>query len=543
MGLNQQSRARRFPAGPGEAPVKSAIRRTCCLVIALGATAGLAPAAPSLQDQAEAMVAEVTKAGAVVGVSAVELRSGRVLVAINDSQPLTPASNQKVLTSVFALCRLGGDFKFYTGVLQAGADLLIAGEGDPALGDPIIAGETGTSIYAEPDRWAAAAVKAGIKQVRSVLVLEDGRRSFYGADWPVAQRDRWYAAPIALLNFNDNCFDVTFAAAAGGAIVPVIHPESRFTQVANRLTTGGKQQVWSLQTSGNDSTLTLTGGVKGANSEPANVAMKHPPLVLGRVFAERLMRAGVQVGGVRAVEPHEVDWASASVLSRSETPLEVVMKRACKRSLNMMAEGMFLRAGDGTWEGSREMMHAELVRRFGLRPADLTIRDGGGLSQGNKVTPTAMTTILRGVLYRPDRDLLLRSLAIGGVDGTLANHMTAAPCKGRVAGKTGYIAGVSTLSGYVCDRQGVGRVAFSVLVNRVGGLAQARQLQEMICRILIEDIDRADETAAKAAAAKQAGAGGGKDAEKPGDGAKEKPASAGKTARRQIPPPGKKAAK
>jgi D-alanyl-D-alanine carboxypeptidase/D-alanyl-D-alanine-endopeptidase (penicillin-binding protein 4) len=548
MGLNQQFRT--YPlkrAGHEEEPVKSVFARVCLIVIALSAIAHCAlaaPPAPSLQEQAEAVVAEAAKGGMVIGVSAVEIRTGRVLVAVNDSRPLTPASNQKVLTSAFALCRLGGGFKFYTGVLQAGADLLVAGEGDPTLGDPYIAGENGASIYAEPDRWAAAVVQAGIKKVRNVLVLEDGRRGFFGADWPVSQRDRWYAAPIALLNFHDNCFDVTFAAAAGGGLVPVVRPESRFIQVANRLTAGGRQQVWSLHGNATDSAITLTGSVKQANGEPASVAVKHPPLLLGRVVAERLVRAGVQVGGVRTVGPGEIDWASATVLERTETPLSAVMRRACKRSLNMMAEAMFLRAGDGTWEGSREMMHAELVLRFGLRPADLTVRDGGGLSQGNKVTATAMTTVLRGVLYRPDRDLLLRSLAIGGVDGTLASHMTTPPCKGRVAAKTGYIAGVSTLSGYLTDKQGVGKVAFSVLCNRVGGgLGQARQLQETLCRILLGDIDRAEATA-KAAEAKAAGAGSGPvDVAESGAGeAKGESAASGKTPRRQVPPPGKKTA-
>jgi len=446
---------------------------------------------PSLQDLAAELTAALTRSGAAVGVSAIELRSGSVLIDIDADEPLAPASNQKILTSAFALSRLGAGFRFLTGVFAVGGDLLVAGDGDPTLGDPLLAADANGSIYAEPDRWAAAAKAAGLRSIRHVLVLRDPRGELRCGDWPAGQLDHWYAAPVALLNFHDNCFDVTFRAAPTGGVEPVVRPESRYIRVIDRLSRGGKH-LWSLRDDDAEAAVTLAGSASKPSDEPFSVAVRNPPMLLGRVFADRLVRAGLAVAGeVRAAWPGEIDWPSARLLARSETPLAVVMRRANKCSLNMMAEAMFLRAGDGTWAGSREMMEAELAKRFGLRAGELTVRDGSGLSRANRAAPAALTRVLREMLWRADRSLLLDSLPAGGVDGTLEGRFTAAAVRGRVVAKTGTVAGVSALSGYVADRRGVGRVAFSVLVNRLrDGAAAARHLQDAIVGLLIADLDR-----------------------------------------------------
>jgi D-alanyl-D-alanine carboxypeptidase/D-alanyl-D-alanine-endopeptidase (penicillin-binding protein 4) len=84
--------------------------------------------------------------------------------------------------------------------------------------------------------------------------------------------------------------------------------------------------------------------------------------------------------------------------------------------------------------------------------------------------------------------VLLASLPIAGVDGTLSERMTDGPAKGLVLGKTGWIAGVCSLSGYVLDDQGRAAMAFSILANGVrGGEASlAKAMQDGICGMLAE---------------------------------------------------------
>jgi len=457
------------------------------ICLASPAAAQESPAA-DLQKQVTELAEAFEKSNkALVGVSVVNLRSQKSVAAFHDGQLMVPASNQKLLTSAAALAKLGTDFKFTTTVYLAGKDLLVVGDGDPTLGDPVLAQEANRTIYGDLDAWSAA-VKAKVgARIEGDLLVCSSRDAFRSPDWPKAQYDRWYAAPVAELNFNNNCLDVGFVA-KGGATVPVIVPETRFIQVVNKLQKGPKH-LWALRCNADDSTVTLTGTVSQAASEPLSIAVNNPPLLLGRVLADRLARAGIHLGGsVRLVNASAVDLAKAQAICQTSTPLANVLRRANKRSLNMTAECLFLRVGDGAWPGSARIVTETLAKAYQLRPEQFTISDGGGLSRKNAVTPGAITQILSGVLKRKDANTFLDSLPVSGVDGTMEHRLSRLPYQGRVLGKTGYVAGVSTLSGYILDGAGRPAYAFSVLVNKIAGPAEAKKLEEDICILLVDTL-------------------------------------------------------
>ena len=132
-----------------------------------------------------------------------------------------------------------------------------------------------------------------------------------------------------------------------------------------------------------------------------------------------------------------------------------------------------------------------LVETLGLTEGSFEVRDGSGLSNGNRVSPAAMTRLLSAMLRRPASEQFVSSLPISGTDGTLTRRLNDALCRRRIRAKTGYIAGVSALSGYVCDNDGRPRIAFSVLVNRIptGKGFKAKQLQDAVCRSLAQRLD------------------------------------------------------
>jgi len=470
-----------------------------CLGIPALAVGAEAKDAPSLQQAVAALAADYEKrSGAVVGVSAVDLPSGRAVVSVRAGELFIPASNQKLLTSAFALAKLSGDFRFTSAVYRLGGNLLVFGDGDPTVGDPVLAAAAGRSIYAELDRWSAAISKAvGAKLDGDILVcgLADAGR-YRHADWPKSQHHRWYAAPVAGLNFHNNCFDVTFVR-DGREVRPEVQPAGGFI----RLVTGvklGRRHIWSLLSSADDSTVTITGTIIGTVSKPVSVAVNNPPLLLGRVLADRLRRAGVTLGGkVRQVNVSDLEWPNTKPICLTRTPLAVAMTRANKRSLNMAAECIFLRAGDGTWAGSAAEMTAALVKTYGLTAGSFSVADGGGLSRRNRIAPAAMTKLLAAVAERKDARILLASLPISGIDGSMRARLAARPYRGRVLGKTGSLAGVSCLSGYVLDERGRPAVACCVFVNRAAAKPYPpRQLADKVCRLLVDRLDRRSAPAA-----------------------------------------------
>ncbi len=442
---------------------------------------------PRVMEQLQAM----GKAKSPVGACAVSLSDGRELLAWQADKLFAPASNMKLLTSCFALARLGGDFRFATVVYTSGDDVLVKGDYDPILGDPVVAEANQKSIYAEMDLWAGAIKADAVKNrsgraVGNVIVIARGG-NYRHKDWPKDQYADWYCAPIAELNFNDNCFDVRFNKGKDGTLAPLVSPESRFIEVVNNTKRG--KGSYNLVYNRDESQITLSGKAGFNMTNPVSWALSNPPLMLGRVLADRIEKAGLKVEGeVRMVPAEQAGLDKAKALIQTTTPLSMVMNRANKKSVNMIAEGMFLRAGDGTFEGSAQIETETLQKSYGLEAESFSIRDGSGFSRNDRVSPRAMVTLLAAVLKRPDSKVLLDSLPISGTDGTLSKRLKEPPYRGRVLGKTGYIAGVSCLNGYVLDAESKPAVAYSVLLN-TGDITRARQTEEMVCRALVDMLD------------------------------------------------------
>ena len=433
-----------------------------------------------------------------VGVSVVELNGSKPLVSIRQDDLFMPASNMKLLTSAFALARLSSSYQFTTKACLLGKNLCVLGSGDPTFGDPVLAGEANTTIYAEVDRWAAEIKKAAPDGVEGDILVFRAfapgwtvrQDSFRHADWNPKQYHTWYEAPVGAVNFNNNCIDVTFQVAKG-QITPVLSPHSRFWEVINRLQfRSDGDQAWSLLLSSDDSVLTLKGTIKSATDDPINVAVNNPLLLAGRVLADRLVASGVYFRGhILEGDPNLYAAADATKpICQTLTPLPLVIRRANKHSLNMAAECIFLRAGDGTWAGSAPLLVQTVEQNYGLTAASLEIHDGSGLSRKDHVSPAAMTRLLAALATGRDSKVILDSLPISGTDGTLEDRMKAAPYKGRVLAKTGYIAGASCLSGYVLDKSGKPALAFSILTNSFA--SPTKSLQDSICQMLVDHVGK-----------------------------------------------------
>ena len=94
-------------------------------------------------------------------------------------------------------------------------------------------------------------------------------------------------------------------------------------------------------------------------------------------------------------------------------------------------------------------------------------------------------TLLLWMARQPRGDAFRKTLAVGGVDGTLEKRFTGTDVRGRVFAKTGYIAGVRSLSGYLLTKQGRW-LAASFLFNRTGG--DAKRAIDDVCELLIRNL-------------------------------------------------------
>jgi D-alanyl-D-alanine carboxypeptidase/D-alanyl-D-alanine-endopeptidase (penicillin-binding protein 4) len=161
-----------------------------------------------------------------------------------------------------------------------------------------------------------------------------------------------------------------------------------------------------------------------------------------------------------------------------------------KNSNNFMAEMILKTLGaqfvgiPGTTASGVEMVRA-FLSGIGVSPAAITLADGSGLSDDDRVTARLIAEVL--MKGRADFEIgpeLVTSLPIGGADGTLNDRFGGEQARRRVRAKTGRVSGCVSLAGYVANRDA--RVfAFAILANQPRGTLEAvhRTLDRLVDEI------------------------------------------------------------
>lgn len=506
-----------------ESPARRAIRfLTASLIVGIFCVSPAVSAA-DLDDAVRRLVRQGQPKGSSISVSIRDLSTGAEVSAWEADRPLIPASNMKVLTTGAALVALGPEFRFRTTMrlIDNGdrpADLLLVGDGDPAFADPSLLAsmtwnrpdgsrEVGLDCGRFVSIWTDAVTGEGVRQLG--MVIADDRifepQGFH-PEWPQDQRLEPYCAEVWGLNFHHNLMNVWTAPVRGGAARVVrTSPDFSWIPIRNRTTSDlsakAKQTFW-IERPIDSNALTLNGNVRVEAADPVPVTMHDTPALLAELVARRLRSSGVAVEGARRASDRDPRGVGRSVGPPVETPLEVVLRRANTDSNNLSAECLLKRVAahetgpPGSWASGSAVIPAVLGRRvkdpMALR--GLVVSDGSGLSRGNRVTARLMTAVLAAIDGDPAiRPLFRESLAIGGETGTVRNRFKGLARGGcTVLCKTGYIRGVSCLSGLVVAPDGR-TMAFSVLGNGLAadnGVGKAKELQEKIVEAIADELTK-----------------------------------------------------
>ena len=180
---------------------------------------------------------------------------------------------------------------------------------------------------------------------------------------------------------------------------------------------------------------------------------------------------------------------AAFVSSRSHGISEL-LTRMIKESDNLYAEALFyqLSANSGSQATGRQSASQvrRMIQKTGLNPGDYKVADGSGLSLYNYVSAELEVRLLRYAWRnRNVYALLLPSLPVAGVDGTLKNRMTATAAAGNVRAKTGTLTAITSLAGY-CKSPNGHELAFCIINQGVMRIADGRSFQDAVCRAMCE---------------------------------------------------------
>ncbi|UYV11741.1 MAG: D-alanyl-D-alanine carboxypeptidase/D-alanyl-D-alanine-endopeptidase [Phycisphaera sp.] len=471
------------------------------------------PAFADLQRGLERAIAQAGLDEMDVGISVVELRTGRRVVDIEAFEPLIPASNMKLLTSASALLALGEGFMFDTRFILDGETLIVVGSGDPGFGDPALLSDLAEPMDVEAmlDYIADAIVKAGPTKIREVVI--DDRvfdRHTVHDDWPSGQLQYYYCAEVGGLNFHLNIANV-FArpTTLNQPARIVIEPRASGVDIENTTRTVGQRTAAGRPHSSSiavhrdpeGNQWRISGSV--SRSVGAPTALRDTAIIFGEILAERLEQRGVEIGEAHALPAHAVrrvdedETYEGNTILVVKTPIEEVLRRCNSDSYNMHAEALFKRLGhsltsqSGSWPLGAAAMRSVLIDAMGPSALDgLRVSDGSGMSRQNKVTPATLTALLSHMnALRDDgvRVMFQDSLARSG-EGTLRrNFLSPRELKHDVVAKTGYLNHVRTISGYIVPKGGSEPVvAFSIMMNgfKSSDSLRSRELRNELVRLI-----------------------------------------------------------
>ena len=429
-----------------------------------------------------------------VGMSIMDVKTGEVLLQHHADQLMKPASILKLVTSFSSLSRLGPNFTFNTelkttGRLEGGkltGDLYLVGSGDP--------------LFVSERMWlfANAIERLGIKTFSGTLTIDDtlfesmtvDERQIDGAD------QRAYNAPLSPLSFNFNTTTIVVRPSVDGttALVNVDPPNSYVTLKNSVKIIPGKNRALETQyvsgsTEGEVYTLKGTIG-RDAGEVKLYRSLRHPPYYFARVLRDFLAERGVQLSG--KVKMGKAPESAQTLLSFESLPLHQIIDGLNKFSNNFVADQILLTLASRTTKQKGtfalgEKVVLETLKEHGINPKGIQMDNGSGLSHHIRITPNQITQVLqsayRNLSWGP---YFVSSLPTSGIDGTLKDRFKREDYFARVKAKTGSVAGVASLAGYIQTKDGDILAVTSILNSPNGSMGDLRDWQDGLFKRLMD---------------------------------------------------------
>ena len=386
---------------------------------------------------------------------------------------MCPASALKTVTTAAALELLGPGYRFETtltgtvpfgdeGILEG--NLVLIGSGDPTLS------------AADLEAMAADAVRAGLKQVRGMVLVD-------ASVFPIPPvNDHWnwgdignaYGAGAYGINVDHNRMMIRFKPGTTEGMPAAVlgtEPEIKGIQWLNHVTTGppgsGDRAVIYSEPYG--AAITLHGTVPAGEAEFAvSAAIPNPP-----ALAAGLLKAAFIKSGVKVMEQSVNTQGNPVPLATHRSPaLPELIEHLHRVSDNLEAQCLFLTMGRVRQTDPAALLESHWETR-GVNFSGLRLIDGSGLARATMIRPLDLARI--------------NHLARHGAQGELFRDSLKSYLDGAVRSKLGAMSGVKTDVGFLTVPDGR-EFTFALMANGLDPALDFWPLREKLLGELREEL-------------------------------------------------------
>ncbi len=432
-----------------------------------------------------------------IGIQVTDLTNGQTVYEKNAARTYTPASNQKIITAAAGLWYLGPDYRFKTRIYRTLGDvhhgqfegnIVIKFAGDPELTIPDLS-----------QLILALAKQEGISDIHGDLIIDQslyGEHNF-GPGWTLDDIQHCFSAPIGANILNQNC--IRLGVAPGNTVNSPItilpnHTNAYISLINHATTQSQKTAGCYLQLKTTSHNHYILEGCLPLKAKPQafSMAVEDPTAFAREVITRLLAQHHIRLQG--QIKTEVTNHRLKLIAEHQSAPLIHYIQDMLKKSDNLISDSLFKKLGSlyfkeqGSWsKGSKAIKHI-LRDKANMMPFSGMIADGSGLSRYNLTSPQQLVHLLEKIYQSPTlAPLFIEALPIAGIDGTLKYRMNTSETRGKVKAKTGTMANITALSGFIYTKnQKV--LAFSIMINGiVGSTVPYRLLTDQICEFLVEN--------------------------------------------------------
>jgi D-alanyl-D-alanine carboxypeptidase/D-alanyl-D-alanine-endopeptidase (penicillin-binding protein 4) len=403
----------------------------------------------------------------MVGIEIRDLPSGEIVYEKNAHSLIKPASLQKISSGLVALLQLGPHYRFETALFEKEGSVYLDFSGDPTL-----------SLGDIEKLFHLFKGKKGGRISKDIIIHEKNVPLFFrGEGWSVESTQFLYGAPISIMNINKNsvCFRVVPSKVKKQKPAIIYDKGQPFYPIENKAVSAHCSDSTRMERS--DLSFERKISVKGCvpcKTNPFKICLPvkehHFKEYVRKCIHTALKNSGIYFNG-KVIFQRGFQKKKTLIVRHQSEPLSEILKEGMKKSDNTIMESLMIPAKIKNppqfrrSSGFEKYVIGVLEKGLGVDLSRARLTDGSGLSHHSLISPRHLATLLLEALHHKIwGGVWLKSMSIGGKDGTLEFRLKNLPKNIKVFAKTGTLTGTNNLAGYIL-KNGKPRYLFVIMMQ------------------------------------------------------------------------------